>query len=103
MYSVEGDYPFTGYPDFEIFRHADNKWFALMGTILWKTLGVKRPGNVLFLNVKCNPLLIGSLRQKPGLEIDGAAVRNDRWETGAVPCGVRLFACLGKCQCIKFL
>ena len=66
-YSVDGDYPFMSYPDFEIFRHADNhKWFALMGTLSWKTLGVRKDGDVLFLNLKCDPLLIGALRQKPG-------------------------------------
>ena len=64
---MDGDYPFMSYLDFEIFRHADNnKWFALMGTISWKTLGVQKEGNVLFLNVKCDPMLIGSIRQKPG-------------------------------------
>ena len=64
---MDGDYPFTSHLDFEIFRHADNnKWFALIGTITWKMLGVQKEGSVLFLNVKCGPLLIGSLRQKPG-------------------------------------
>ena len=66
-YSVDGDFPWMSYPDYEIFRHADNKkWFALMGTLPWKTLGVQKEGDVLFLNLKCDPLLIGSLRRKPG-------------------------------------
>ena len=66
-YSAEGEFLWARYPDFEIFRHAGNrKWFALIGTVPLKSLGLPQDGTLLFMNLKCDPLLIGTLRRKPG-------------------------------------
>ena len=43
-------------------HHADKKWFGvLMTNMLWRRLGVDREGCVDILNVKCDPVLVGSL------------------------------------------
>ena len=66
-YSVEPDHPFPRDEESNVFRHGDNKkWFALTMRIPYRTLGISRDGQVDVLNVKCDPLLMGALRGKPG-------------------------------------
>lgn len=62
------DYPWEDTPDYTVFRHADNrKWFALIANAKYRTLGLDRPGNVDFLNLKSDPDLIESLVHEPGI------------------------------------
>ena len=66
-YSIEQDHPFAMDDVSCVFRHLDNhKWFALTINIPYQTLGLPGDGNVDILNIKCDPILIGSLRGKPG-------------------------------------
>lgn len=91
-YSIEPDHPFAMDDVSCVFRHSDNhKWFALTMNIPYRTLGLPGDGNVDILNIKCDPILIGSLRGKPGFRpayhmnkdkwitilLDGSADRND--------------------------
>ena len=67
-YAVVPDRPWARYPDYVVFRHTGNrKWFALVMRIPGSRLGL--PGNGLLdvVNVKCDPLLIGSFRELPGI------------------------------------
>ena len=67
QYSVEPDYPWMKNPNFAVFRHSNNqKCFALIMDIPRSRLGL--PGDKLIdvVNLKCDPLLIGSLRSEPG-------------------------------------
>lgn len=62
------DYPWEDTPDYVVFRHADNrKWFALIANIKYQTLGLDRPGNVDFINLKSDPDLIDALTLEPGI------------------------------------
>ena len=55
-YSVEPDYPFPRDDVTCVFRHADNrKWFGIVMTVPYKTLGVRKRGNADILNIKCLP------------------------------------------------
>ena len=66
-YSVEPDYPFPRDDTSCVFRHIDNrKWFGIVMTIPYQTIGIWKKGTVDILNVKCDPMVIGSLRGKPG-------------------------------------
>ena len=91
-YSVEPDHPFKMDDVSCVFRHADNrKWFALTMNIPYRTLGIQWDGSVDILDIKCDPILIGSLRGKPGFRtayhmskdkwitilLDGSAARED--------------------------
>ncbi len=68
VYSAEADYPWAKYPRYAVFRHSGNrKWFAAVLDITWKHLGLAGSGGVDVLNVKCDPLLIGSFRKEPGI------------------------------------
>ena len=80
-YSVEPDYPFREDTVSCVFRHAGNrKWFALAVRIPYGTLGIHRSGQVDILNVKCDPILMGPLRGKPGF-CPAYHMNKDRWIT----------------------
>ena len=52
-YPCEANHPWIKYPNNEVFRHPGNrKWFALVMDVV---------------NLKCDPILIGSLRKEPGI------------------------------------
>ena len=66
-YHADNDYPWIKYPDYEVFRHCSNrKWFALIMDIPRNKLGLPGEELLTVVNFKCDPILIGSLRQEPG-------------------------------------
>ena len=66
-YSVQADYPFVKYPDVAVFRHAKSgKWFAVIMNIQKNKLGLSDDGTVDIINLKCDPILSGSLRIEKG-------------------------------------
>lgn len=65
-FSTEPDYPWLKYPDNAVFRHKDSrKWFALITDVPASKLDIQNADVVSIVNLKCDPLLIGSLRQEP--------------------------------------
>lgn len=66
-YGAEPEYLWARTPDCAAFRHSDNrKWFALLMTVKADRLMPGREGNVRILNIKCDQLMSGSLRQLDG-------------------------------------
>lgn len=66
-YGEAAEYPWTRYPRSMIFRHSDNrKWFALVMDISKQKLGLLQEEIVDILNVKCDPIVMGTLRGKRG-------------------------------------
>lgn len=66
-YGTTPEYPWTKYPSYMVFRHSNNqKWFALIMDISKEKLGLPEQGPINVLNVKCEPLIIGSLRSETG-------------------------------------
>lgn len=67
-YSAGPDFPWAKYPQYAVFRHTDNrKWFAIIMEVPKKKLGLPEDGALDILNVKCDPILIGSFREEPGI------------------------------------
>ena len=67
-YSTEPDYPWTGAPNHAVFRHGGNrKWFALVLDVPRNKLGLPGTQMIDVVNLKCDPILIGSLRGEPGI------------------------------------
>ena len=67
-YHAVSDRPWPCYPNHEVFRHPGNrKWFALMMDVPGEKLGLPERGMLDILNLKCDPVLIASLRGAPGL------------------------------------
>lgn len=67
-YKAEPEYLWRRFPDYTVFRHADNeKWFGLVMNIKKRNLGMDEDNNVDILNVKLSdPLLADILVQQPG-------------------------------------
>ena len=80
-YSAAPDYPFPMDDVTCVFRHIDNrKWFGIAMVVPYRTIGISREGNVDILNVKCDPIMTGSLRGKPGFR-PAYHMNKDRWIT----------------------
>ena len=83
-YSVEPDYPFPGDNTSAVFRHAGNrKWFALVMNIPAQKLGLPSEGRIDIVNMKCDPVLIGSFRGLPGL-FPAYHMNKESWITAAL-------------------
>lgn len=66
-YNSTEDHPWTKYPSYTVFRHINNKkWFALIMDLTKSKLGIDEDEIIDVVNVKCDPNLIGSLRQEKG-------------------------------------
>lgn len=61
------EYLWSSDPDAAVLRHTDNnKWYALIMRIAKSKLGEESDEKVDILNIKCDPLLIGSLIHNEG-------------------------------------
>ncbi|MGI6080174.1 MAG: MmcQ/YjbR family DNA-binding protein [Candidatus Avilachnospira sp.] len=66
-YGVEPDMPWADEPSYEVFRHVNNrKWFAVIMDIPRNRLGL--PGDEMtdIVNLKCDPVILGSFLAEPG-------------------------------------
>ena len=80
-YSVEPDYPFPMDDVSCVFRHpGSRKWFGIAMSVPYRTLGIGREGNADILNVKCDPLIAGSLRGRPGFR-PAYHMNKEKWIT----------------------
>ena len=67
-YNAEPDRPWLNHPRFEVFRHSNNqKWFALVMDIPKSKLGLPSADMIDVVNLKCDPILVGSLRGDAGI------------------------------------
>ena len=65
VYGTEPDYPWNDWN--AVLRHkGNNKWYGVVLEISEKKLGLTGEGIVDVINVKCDPVLIGSLREQSG-------------------------------------
>ena len=76
-YDTQPDYPWNDWNC--VLRHKhNNKWYALIMEIEETKLGINSDRIVDVLNVKCDPLLIGSLRMKEGF-YPAYHMNKDKW------------------------
>lgn len=76
-YGTEPDYPWNDWNC--VLRHKHNhKWYALVIEVSEKKLGLTSDKIVDVLNLKCDPLLIGSLRMKSGF-FPAYHMNKDKW------------------------
>lgn len=67
-YGTEPEYPWADDPRSAVLRHAANrKWYALLIEAPRARLNLAGEGVSPLVNVKCDPLLAGSLRAQPGV------------------------------------
>ena len=89
-YQAEPEYLWLRYPDYAVFRHADNeKWFGLVMDVPRQKLGLDGAERVDILNVKLSdPLLVDLLLRQPGY-LRGYHISRGNWISilldGSVP------------------
>ena len=67
-FDTPGEQLFARYPSFRVFRHWGNrKWFAVIMDISRKNLGLSGDGEISVVNLKCDPILLGSFREEVGI------------------------------------
>ena len=83
-YGTEPDNPWPESPEYEVYRHSDNKkWFALIMTIDRKKLGLGDDSPVDIVNLKCDPLFSGSLKSESGF-FPAYHMNKEKWITAAL-------------------
>ena len=66
-YSAEAEHLWAQYPEYSVFRHpASRKWYALIMDIPQNKLGLPGEQRVDVLDIKCNPIMVGSLLAEKG-------------------------------------
>ena len=66
-YGAPAEHLWAQYPDYAVFRHTHSrKWFAAVMEIPAARLSLDCEKNVQIINLKCGPLLLGSLLSEPG-------------------------------------
>ena len=81
-YGAKGEYLFVRYPNFQVFRHGEKKWFAVLMDIPRKKLGLSGGDLISVVNLKCDSRLIGSFRMEPGI-FPGWHMNKGHWLTVA--------------------
>ena len=68
IYDVGAEFPWLSAPSFAVYRHqTNNKWFAVIMEIPKNKIGIEEEGNINVVNLKSDPLLIGSLILDKGI------------------------------------
>lgn len=66
-YNTDPDYPWEDTPDAAVFRHGNNrKWFAIIMRVPRDRLGLEGRGDIDIVNMKCDPIVMGSMLLEPG-------------------------------------
>ncbi len=66
-FGVEEEHLWMTFPDYIVFRNRKNKkWFAIIMDIDRSKLGLDGEGKVDIIDLKCDPILIGSLLHNKG-------------------------------------
>ena len=79
-YGVEPDCPFPK-DDYPVLRHRDSKkWFAIFMNVNRSALSTGGEGRVDIMNVKCDPILSGSLRLNDGY-LPAYHMNHEQWLT----------------------
>ena len=77
QYGTEPDYPWNDWN--AVLRHTDNnKWYGVVLEVNRRKLGLADEGIVDILNVKCDPVMIGSLRMQNGF-YPAYHMNKDKW------------------------
>ena len=67
-YGAVPEHPWEPESGHTVFRHGNNrKWFAVVMEIPRDRLGLSGEGNICIVNLKCDPIMIGSLVCEDGI------------------------------------
>lgn len=78
-YGTEPEYPWENSPDNAVLRNMmSGKWYAIIMRVKRQILGLDGDGFVDVMNVKCDPILVGSLRMENGF-LPAYHMNKDKW------------------------
>ncbi len=89
-YPAVKDYPWMAYPNYAVFRHKskDKKGFAFVMDISKTKLGLPEDSVISVVNLKCDPIMVGSFLLKDGI-YPAYHMNKEHWLTvaldGSVP------------------
>ena len=67
VYGTGPEFLWAQYPTYSVFRHPlSRKWYAIIMDIPKSRLGLEGDEPVAVLDLKCSPLMVGSLLSEPG-------------------------------------
>jgi len=67
QYNSDEEHPWLKFPEYCVFRHKNNqKWFALIMDVQKRKIGLSENEKINVLDVKCDPVMIGSLLNEKG-------------------------------------
>lgn len=80
-YGAKAEYLWQSAPTFAVYRHdIGNKWFAVIMDIEKSKIGLSGEEKISVVNLKCDPLLIGSLLGENGIH-KGYHMNKNYWIT----------------------
>ncbi len=80
-YGTVAEFPWMKYSDHAVYRHSsNNKWFALIMDIPKSRLGLESDDIVNVVNLKNDPIMIGSLQKDDGI-FPGYHMNKSYWIT----------------------
>lgn len=78
-YGTEPEYLWAKFPNYAVLRQRElGKWYAVIMDVPGKKLGLDTAAHVDILDIKCDPLLIGSLRESRGF-LPAYHMNKDKW------------------------
>ena len=78
-YGTEPEYLWAKFPNYAVLRQRElGKWYAIIMDVPGKKLGLDTAAHVDILDIKCDPLLIGSLRESRGF-LPAYHMNKDKW------------------------
>ena len=80
-YGTEPEYLWESSPESAVLRNMmSGKWYATIMSVKRQILGLDGEGFVDVMNVKCDPILVGSLRMKNGF-LPAYHMNKEHWNT----------------------
>ncbi|BDF70061.1 hypothetical protein CE91St41_27120 [Oscillospiraceae bacterium] len=78
-YGTEPEYLWAKFPNYAVLRQRElGKWYAIIMDVPGKKLGLDTAAHVDILDIKCDPLLSGSLRESRGF-LPAYHMNKDKW------------------------
>ena len=80
-FSTIPEYLWQKFPNYAILRHSDNaKWYAVVMNVSKHKIGIDGDEEIDILDIKCDPLMIGSLLEKKGF-LPAYHMNKEHWIT----------------------
>ena len=78
-YGTQPEFLWASNPQYAVLRHSHNpKWYGLIMNVSGERLGLEESGQVDILDLKCDPIMIGSLLSQPGI-LPGYHMHKGNW------------------------